>query len=266
MRTARRTPPFRKTVVPDRVLSGQERERYQRQMMLFGEKGQIALKNSSVLVAGAGGLGSPVAYYLACAGIGHIRIVDHDKIERSNLNRQILHGEDDIGTMKVESAREKLARLNPDIMVDLRSTTIDERSIVSLLEGVDIIVDAMDNYPARYILNRAAISHGIPLVHGAVHGFSGQATTVVPGKSACLRCLFPNPPPEEIFPVVGAAPGLIGLLQVHEVLKYLLGMGSLLINRLILWDGLSCTIEELPFEKNPSCADCSTMNLQEFTV
>ena len=244
------------------MLSYQETERYKRQMLLFGERGQLVLKDSSVIVAGAGGLGSPVAYYLAVAGVGHIQIVDQDRVERSNLNRQILHGEQDIGVLKVDSAREKLEQINPDIMVDAHGTTIDEQSIGSLLNDMDVIVDAMDNYPARYILNCAAIDRNIPLIHGAIHGFAGQATMIIPGKTACLRCLFPHPPPKETFPVVGVAPGIIGMIQAHEVLKYLLGMGTLLENRLLLWDGLSCTIEEIPVERNPRCEDCSGKGLQ----
>jgi molybdopterin/thiamine biosynthesis adenylyltransferase len=241
------------------MLSPHDMERYQRQILLFGEEGQAVLKDSSVLVAGAGGLGSPVAYYLAVAGIGHIRIVDHDRVERSNLNRQILHGDQDIGILKTDSAKKKLAHINPDIIVDARAITIDEESIGPLLNGVDVIVDAMDNYPTRYLLNRAAIEHHIPLMHGAIHGFGGQAITIIPGKTACLRCLFPHPPPKEMFPVIGVAPGIIGLIQANEVLKYLLGIGTLLENRLVLWDGLSCTLEEIPVNKNPECEDCSEM-------
>ena len=239
------------------MLSVQETERYQRQMLLFGEKGQQTLKDSSVLIVGAGGLGSPAAYYLAVAGVGHIRIVDHDRVERSNLNRQILHSEKDIGVLKAESAGEKLTQINPDIVIDARTTTMNEKTIGPLLSGVDVIVDAMDNYPARYLLNSAAIDYDVPLMHGAIHGFGGQATTIIPGKSACLRCLFPHPPPQERFPVVGVAPGIIGLIQAHEVLKYLLGIGTLLENRLLLWDGLSCTIEEIRVTRNPECEDCA---------
>lgn len=243
------------------MLSSHDMERYQRQMLLFGKKGQAVLKDSSVLVAGAGGLGSPVAIYLAVAGIGHLRIIDHDRVERSNLNRQILHGEDSMGELKTESARKTLTRLNPDITIDPITATIDEASIGSLVEGMDLIVDAMDNYPTRYLLNRIAIDRNIPLMHGAIHGFCGQATTIIPGKTACLRCIFPHPPPRETFPVVGVAPGIIGLIQAHEVLKYLLGIGTLLANRLVLWDGLTTTLEELPVSRNPDCEDCSDERL-----
>jgi adenylyltransferase/sulfurtransferase len=234
-------------------------------MMIFGEDGQAGLKGSSVLIAGAGGLGSPVAYYLAVAGVGHIRIVDHDRVERSNLNRQILHGEGSVGVFKTDSARDSLMRLNPDISIDARSVTIDEATIGSLCDQIDVIVDAMDNYPARYLLNRMAIERDIPLVHGAIHGFNGQATTIIPGETACLRCLFPDPPPKETFPVIGVTPGIIGLIQAHEVLKYLLGIGTLLRNRLVLWDGLSCSLEELPVERDPHCEDCKKKTRYEVT-
>ncbi len=244
------------------MLSHRETERYHRQMLLFGERGQTALKDSAVLIAGAGGLGSPVAYYLAAAGVGHLRIVDHDRVERSNLNRQILHREQDIGVLKADSAREKLSQINPYVLVDARRITIDSQSIDPLLDDMDVIVDAMDNYPTRYILNCAAIDHNIPLIHGAIHGFAGQITTIIPGKTACLRCIFPHPPPRETFPVVGVAPGIIGLIQAHEVLKYLLSLGTLLENRLLLWDGLSCMLEEIPVERNPHCGDCSGKGLQ----
>jgi adenylyltransferase/sulfurtransferase len=239
------------------MMSRQKNERYQRQMLLFGEEGQAALKEASVLVAGAGGLGSPVACYLAVAGVGHIRIVDHDRVERSNLNRQILHGEQDIGVLKVDSARETLLWLNPEIEIDPRAVTINEGNIGSLVDGVDLIVDAMDNYPTRYLLNCAAIDRGIPLFHGAIHGLCGQATTIIPGRTACLRCMFPHPPPKETFPVVGVTPGIIGIIQATEVVKYLVGTGCLLENRLALWDGLSCTLEEIPVSRNPLCKDCS---------
>ncbi len=239
------------------MLSQRERERYQRQMLLFGEERQEILKTSSVLIAGAGGLGSPVAFYLAVAGVGRIRIVDNDRVERSNLNRQILHGECAVGISKTDSARAILEAMNPDISIDARTVTIDEQSVGSLFQDMDIIVDAMDNYPARYVLNRASLDTGIPLVHGAIHGFSGQATTFLPGRTACMRCLFRNPPPKEVFPVIGVTPGVIGLVQANEVLKYLLGTGTLLENRLLLWDGLSSTIEVLPYGKDTECEDCA---------
>lgn len=241
------------------TFSSEELDRYRRQMLLFGEPGQEKLKQASVLIAGAGGLGSPVAFYLAAAGIGRIRIVDNDCVERSNLNRQILHGERDIGSRKTDSARKKLAALNPDIEIDACFETIDEGTIDPLVQGMDIMVDAMDNYPTRYLLNRAALRWGIPLVHGAINGFQGQVTTIVPGKSACLHCLFPHPPPNEVFPVVGVTPGIIGLIQADEALKYILGTGTLLENRLLLWDGLSCTLEEIPTERNPLCEECNAI-------
>jgi len=244
------------------MLEPSELERYERQIMQFGEEGQQTLKDASVLIAGAGGLGSPVAYYLAAAGVGHIRIVDNDTVERTNLNRQILHREDDIGHGKVDSARQKLSSLNPDITIDARFETIDEKSIKSLAEGVDAIIDALDNFQTRYLLNREALDRRVPFFHGAISGFQGQAMVVIPGKTACLRCIFPNPPPKEVFPVVGVTPGLIGVIQANEVLKYLLGIGDLQCDKLILWNGLSCTFEEIPVAKNPCCVDCSGIQAQ----
>ncbi len=241
------------------MLTPSERERYERQILLFGEEGQERLKNATVLVAGAGGLGSPVAYYLAAAGIGHIRIVDNDIVEKTNLNRQILHHEDDIGKQKVDSAHQKLSSFNPDIFIDARYETIDEKSIESLAEGVDAIVDALDTFDARYLLNRAAIKYHIPFFHGAISGHSGQAMTVVPGKTACLRCVFPTSPPKEMFPVVGVTAGLIGVIQAHEVLKYVLDIGNLPDNQLLIWDGLSCMLEKISVARDPSCPDCSEL-------
>jgi len=241
------------------MLTDPELERYKRQMLLFGEEGQQTLKDASVLIAGAGGLGSPVAYYLAAAGVGHIRIVDNDTVEESNLNRQILHWETDIGKQKVDSAQRKLASLNPDVVIDACFETINEESIMSLSDGVDVIIDAVDNYDARYLLNREAINRQVPFFHGAISGFQGQVVTVIPGKTACLRCLFPIPPPKEVFAAVGVTAGIIGVIQANEVLKYLLGAGNLLLNKLILWDGLSCTLSELPVTHNPCCVDCSGM-------
>ena len=210
------------------MLSGKEHERYHRQIMLFGETGQEKLKSAHVVIAGAGGLGCPVATYLAVAGVGHIRIIDHDTVERTNLNRQILHWEHDIGNAKTVSAGEKLTQINPDVEIEAVRVTIDEETAPSLVRDADAIVDAMDNYPTRYLLNHLACKFGIPLFHGAVRGFDGQATTIIPGKTACLACIFPKAPPKEIFPVIGVTPGIIGMIQANEVLKYLLGTGELL--------------------------------------
>ncbi len=178
------------------MLSERERERYARQLPILGEEGQEILRLSSVCVAGAGGLGCPVALYLAAAGVGHIRIVDPDRVDRSNLNRQILHAEPDISRFKVESAAEKLRRLNPDIRIEPMPVAIDEGNADQLTGGMHLLLDALDSYSARYLLNRIAHERDIPLVHAAVSGFHGQITTIIPGETPCLRCIIPHPPEE----------------------------------------------------------------------
>src|SRR5512137_1804840 len=207
------------------MLSERERERYKRQMMLFGDEGQEQLKNAHIFIAGAGGLGSPVALYLAVAGVGTITIADMDVVDQSNLNRQILHTDRDIGKKKAVSAEEKLAAINPDIEVHAIDTQIDEGNAARLIGRADGIVDAMDNYPTRYLLNDVAIRKKIPLFHGAIRGFYGQAATIIPGKTPCLKCIFPRAPPGEVFPVVGVTPGVIGTVQATEVIKYFLKSG-----------------------------------------
>jgi molybdopterin-synthase adenylyltransferase len=239
-----------------RILSERERKRYQRQILLFGEEGQERLKRARVFLAGAGGLGSPAATYLAVAGVGTITLVDHDRVELSNLNRQVLHWDTDVGRPKTESAVEKLRAMNPDSNIVALEETIDERNVNALTEGSGVIVDAMDNFPSRYLLNRAAIRHRIPFIHGAIRGFDGQAMTVLPGRTACLRCVFPSPPPTEEFPVIGVTAGVIGLVQATEVIKYLLGTGELLADRLLIWDGMRSTLEKIEVQRNPRCPDC----------
>ena len=238
------------------MLLERERERYARQILLFGEEGQERLKGAKVFIAGAGGLGCPIALYLAVAGIGEIRIADRDTVERTNLNRQVLHWESDIGELKARSAEAKLREANPDIRVKAFATTIDETNVRDLIAGADLIVDAMDNFPTRYLLNREALRSGVPLVHGAIRGFDGQATTIVPGKTACLECIFPEAPPAEVFPVVGTTPGVVGVIQANEAIKYLLGREDLLANRLLLWDGLAATLEAYTVERRPDCPAC----------
>jgi adenylyltransferase/sulfurtransferase len=240
------------------MFSQRELERYKRQIMLFGEGGQERLKKSTIVIAGAGGLGSPVALYLAAAGVGTIKIVDNDLVEQSNLNRQILHNDRDIGKKKVDSAAEKLQSINPDISVWAIHTTIDATNATSLVGNADGIVDAMDNFATRYLLNDVAITKKIPLFHGAIRGFYGQATTIIPKKSACLRCIFPKAPPPEVFPVIGVTPGVIGAVQATEVIKYLLNIGGLLTNRLFIWDGMQASAEEIHVERDPHCEACGT--------
>jgi len=240
------------------MFSERERERYKRQIMLFGDEGQELLKKAHIFVAGAGGLGSPVSLYLAVAGIGTLTVVDRDEVDQSNLNRQILHYDCDIGRKKTASAEEKLHAINPDIRIRIIDTTIEEENVEGLVGKADGIVDAVDNYITRYLLNDIAIKKKIPLFHGAVCGFYGQATTIIPGQTACLACIFPKSPPKEVFPVIGVTPGIIGTIQATEVLKYLLKRGDLLKNRLFIWDGMQARAEEISMERNPSCAVCGS--------
>jgi len=241
------------------MFSARELERYKRQMMLFGEEGQERLKNAHIFIAGAGGLGSPISIYLAVAGVGTITIVDMDVVDQSNLNRQILHSDRDVGRKKIASAEEKLRELNPDITVNAIDVKIEESNVADLIGKADGIVDAMDNYPTRYLLNDVAIAKEIPLFHGGIRGFYGQATTIIPGITPCLKCIFPKAPPKEVFPVVGVTPGIIGTIQANEVIKYLLDSGELLTNRLFIWDGMEAHAEELCVERNPACEACSGM-------
>ena len=237
-------------------MSDVEINRYSRQIRLFGEAGQEKLKRTSVFIAGAGGLGSIVSIYMAAAGFGRIRIVDCDSVEPSNLNRQILHESSDVGRDKAMSAYETLTGINPEIEVEALVETISEDNIDHLLQDSDLIMDAMDNFPTRYLLNRACLHRKIPLFHGAISGYQGQATTIIPGKTACLRCIFPRAPPASIFPALGSTCGVIGSIQVTEAVKYVQGSGELLANRLLLWDGRIACLDEVACERNLGCMDC----------
>lgn len=246
-------------------MSAEERKRYDRQMTIreIGEQGQERLKKARVLVAGAGGLGSPVCIYLAAAGVGLIRVVDHDSVDLSNLNRQVLHWSGDVGRKKVVSAGEKLGMLNPDVTLEGLVETITGENVSTLLADVDLVVDAMDNLPTRYLLNRAAIEHNIPFFHGGVYGFEGRAMTIVPGKGACLRCMYRGQIPEEKFPVIGVTPAVIGSIQATEVIKYLLGIGDLLIDTLLVYDGLSLEFTKFKVRRNPECDHCGHLERKE---
>ena len=241
------------------MLTRDERERYDRQIMIerFGEEGQGKLKRARVFVAGGGGLGSPSSIYLAAAGVGAIRIVDHGSVELSNLNRQVLHWDEDIGRRKVDSAAEKLKRLNREVEIEAIEETINENNVSQLVAGFDLIVDAMDNLPTRYLLNKAAVANNIPFFHGAIYGFEGRAMTIIPGKTACLWCLYRGGLiPEGKFPVIGVTPAVIGCIQATEVIKYILGIGKLLTNRLLIYDGLNLKFTELRVKKDPNCEHC----------
>lgn len=234
-------------------------ERYQRQILIegLGESGQRKLREATVFIAGAGGLGSPAAYYLAAAGVGRIRIGDSDRVELSNLNRQILHSEERIGTPKALSAARTLQGFNSAITVEGIETRITAETAAELFSGADIILDCLDNVETRYILNRYARDTGTPIVHGGINGLAGQMTLIIPGKTPCLGCLFPFAPAKMTIPVLGAAAGVIGSLQAIEAVKYLTGTGRTAENRLIFFDGSDGGFETIPMERNPRCPHCS---------
>jgi len=244
--------------VQQESLTERDVQRYGRQMMVrgFGEEGQLKLKRARALVAGAGGLGSPIATYLAAAGFGHITLADMDVVDLTNLNRQTLHWDKDVGRSKTESGLEKLRGFNPDVEVTAFEGRIDESNVLELAQGHDLILDAMDNFPTRYLLNDASQRLGIPFIHGSVWGLEGRATTIVPGRTPCLRCIFPEAPPKEKFPVLGTAPGIIGSIQAMEAVKLIVGIGRTLENRLLILDGDYMEFTELKIERNPKCRGC----------
>jgi adenylyltransferase/sulfurtransferase len=247
------------------MLTREELQRYDRQIMIygFGEAGQAKLKKAKVFLAGAGGLGSPAGIYLAAAGIGTLRIADHDKVELSNLNRQVLHWEENIGKRKVDSAVDKLRKFNTGIKIETIAETITEANVSKLVGDSDLIVDAMDNLPTRYLLNKTAIEKGIPFFHGAVYGFEGRAMTVLPGKTACLNCLYHGASvPKEKFPVIGVTPAVIGCIQATEVIKYIVGLGELLTDRLLNYDGLRMKFSEFTINRDPNCEVCGDKSKQ----
>ncbi len=248
------------------MLTAEELERYGRQIIIggVGEAGQEKLKEAKVFIAGAGGLGSPISIYLVAAGVGTVRIVDHDKVELSNLNRQVLHWDEDIGKKKIDSASGKLKKLNQDVKIETIEKTITEANVLQLIADFDLVVDAMDNLPTRYVLNKAALERNIPFFHGAVYGFEGRAMTIIPGQTACLMCIYRgNAPPGGKFPVIGVTPAVIGCIQATEVIKYIVGIGELLTDRLLVYDGLSLKFTEFKVKKDSNCEHCSHLTSKE---
>jgi molybdopterin/thiamine biosynthesis adenylyltransferase/rhodanese-related sulfurtransferase len=245
------------------------RERYSRHLLLpqVGLAGQRRLEQARLLVVGAGGLGSPVAFYLAAAGVGTLVIADDDRVERSNLQRQILHGEASLGRPKVESAARMLAGLNPRVAVEAVEERVTSHNVDRLVAGCDVVVDGADNFPLRYLLNDACIKHALPLVYGAVHRFEGQVSVFDAGRrrgvAPCYRCLFPQPPRAEDAPncaeagVLGVLPGVIGLLQANEAIKLLLGIGDSLAGRLLGFDALAARFRETRLAPDPACPVCA---------
>lgn len=240
------------------ILSNEEMVRYDRQIRVFGVEGQEKLKRSSVLVVGVGGLGSAVLYYLAAAGVGRIIIVDPEAVELSNLNRQIIHFTSDIGRDKVVSAREKLKALNPNVEIISIKKRFDEKLGEELVPQVDVVVDALDNWDTRVILNRICVKYRKPLVHAGVRESYGQLLVVIPGKGPCLQCVFPSKIREEKpFPILGPVPGVLGALEALEAIKIITGYGEPAVGKLILFDGKNNVFSEIKVKRNPKCPVCS---------
>ena len=232
--------------------------RYERQIGLpeVGTKGQKKLQQARVAVVGVGGLGSPVSVYLACAGIGHLTLIDSDVVDETNLNRQILHWEQDVGRRKIESALSKLKAMNSSIQLIGKDERLDSLNVERLLGGADLIIDCLDNFETRYILNEFAVTSKIPFVHGACQGFEGRITTIIPGMTACLRCLIPEPPPSQKVPVMGMTPGFIAMMQANEAVKFFLKHGNLLTNTLFIYDGMTLTFRKIELAQDPDCPCC----------
>jgi adenylyltransferase/sulfurtransferase len=239
------------------MLSKEEKERYSRQILIPGWD-QERLKQATVLIVGLGGLGSASALYLAAAGVGRLRICDGDRVERSDLNRQILYSESSLGLFKVEEAGQRIAALNPSVAVDKCNVILDSQNAGELIEGCQVIVDGLDSLESRLILNKESFRQRIPLVYGAVHGWLGYVGLFHPPKTACLACLMrPDLFSPDRVPVSGVTPGTIGLIQAGEVIKWILGMPPPLLGRLLIYDGTDLSFEIISIEKNPACLVCS---------
>jgi len=245
------------------TLSKEELERYNRQIMVWSIEAQEKLKKSTVLVVGAGGLGSAVSLYLTAAGVGRLIIIDPQEVELSNLNRQVLHWTPDIGRQKVESAKEKLENLNPHVKVEAVAEKFTEKNAARLLGQADVAVDAADNWATRFTLNRACVKLGKPFVHAGVRGMYGQLTVVYPGKGPCLRCIIPRTPPEEApLPVIGALPGIMGTIEALEALKLITGHGKPLIGKLLIFDGNRGETTILTVKRRTNCPVCRTIKVK----
>jgi sulfur-carrier protein adenylyltransferase/sulfurtransferase len=245
-------------------LSAEQRNRYHRHLLLpeVGEAGQQKLLDSKVLLLGAGGLGSPAALYLAAAGVGTLGIIDMDVVDASNLQRQILHNIDRVGERKVDSAKKTLTALNPDVNVVTYDVRLGADNVLDVIDGYDLIVDGTDNFPTRYLVNDASLIKRIPVVHGSIFRFEGQATVFAPYEGPCYRCLIPEPPPPELAPscaeagVLGVLPGIVGSIQAIEAMKVLLGLGEPLIGRLLAYDSLEQSFRTFKVNRDPKCPSC----------
>ncbi|HSH22099.1 MAG TPA: molybdopterin-synthase adenylyltransferase MoeB, partial [Candidatus Caenarcaniphilales bacterium] len=247
------------------VLSAEQQRRYSRHLLIpeVGSGGQQRLLESRVLFIGAGGLGSPAMLYLAAAGVGTIGIVDFDVVELSNLQRQVVHSTERLGRKKTESAAETIGALNPDVSVVAHDEMLTDENVSRLIDGYDVVIDGTDTFETRYSLNDAAVRARIPVVHASVFRFEGQLTVFAPFEGPCYRCLYPTPPPPELAPgcsvagVLGVVPGVMGLLQATEAIKLLLGTGEPLVGRLLIYDALDATFQELQLRRDPACPACS---------
>ncbi|HET7845285.1 MAG TPA: molybdopterin-synthase adenylyltransferase MoeB [Xanthomonadales bacterium] len=262
---------WRKDGLPEESVSAlppDARERYSRHILLpgVGEAGQLRLRAARVVVVGAGGLGSPAAFYLAAAGVGRLRLVDHDVVDRSNLQRQILHTDRGVGSPKVASAAERLRALNPEVDVETRQQRVTAANVEATIADADVVIDGSDNFPTRYLVNEACVRLGKPLVYGAVHRFEGQVSVFWPAhpsnRMPCYRCLFPEPPSAEDAPncaeagVLGVLPGLIGTAQATEAVKLIVGIGEPLLGRLLHLDALAMRFREVRLPRDPACPGC----------
>ena len=246
-------------------LSEEQIERYSRQIILphVGGKGQEKILGAKVLVVGTGGLGAPCAFYLAAAGVGTIGLVDSDKVELNNLQRQIIHTTADLGMLKAESGRKRISGLNPGVKVITHNLRLTSENILGIIKDYDIVVDGTDNFPTRFLINDACVMNEKPLVHAGIFRFDGQIMTIMPKTGPCYRCLFPEPPPPGAVPscqeggILGAVAGVLGVMQANEVLKFILGIGELLVGRLLIFDALTSNFRTVKVPKDKDCSVCS---------
>lgn len=246
------------------MLTEEQIERYQRHIALkeVGGKGQQKLLKGRVLIIGVGGLGAPAALYLAAAGVGTIGLADADAVDLTNLQRQVIHFTPDIGKAKVDSAREKMAAVNPDVTVNTHQEWVRAANIMGIIGGYDFVIDGTDNFAAKFLINDACVLAGMPYSHAGILRFDGQTITVRPGESACYRCIFPAPPPKDAIPtcsqagVLGVLPGVLGVIQATEAIKFLLGKGELLTGRLLIYNALQMRFNEVRIDRNPRCPIC----------
>jgi molybdopterin/thiamine biosynthesis adenylyltransferase/rhodanese-related sulfurtransferase len=248
------------------VMTQDQSIRYARHTMLpeVGQEGQVKLLKSKILLLGAGGLGSPSGFYLAAAGVGTLGLIDDDTVDSSNLQRQILHSTDRVGMSKVESAQKALNGLNPDVKVVPYKTRLTSENVLDIIQDYDVIVDGVDNFPTRYLLNDAALKLNKPVVHASIYRFEGQVTCFIPDQGPCYRCLYPEPPPPDMAPscqeagVLGVLPGVVGVLQATEAIKIALGIGKTLAGRLLMYDALATKFREMKLHRDPKCPTCGT--------